>query len=332
MTKPRIFYHCYDSQRPSGGQKDTYQHVDVLNRHGFDACVLHHTRGFRLTWFDNDTRVAYAGDVHRDPTHDIIVLPEDLGLRIGQVPGLKVIFNKGMYRGFASLGPSSHGARIYLDPSVLAVFCVSEHNRRYLQFAYPHVPIECVRYDIRAHRFPFTPLRDKLRCIAYDHKAEAQMLSLLQLLHGRTASGVNRLHDTQWICLNGLSEAHLASALQRALIFVTLSTEEGHPRLPLEAMACGCLVCGYACGPLSYLPEPYRFACGDLMAMALRIEEAIAAHAGGIDTYQRWADTGRAVAERYSSEAQERSVLEAWNRILERQLSPAQLASARDVR
>ena len=57
MRHRRVFYHCYDDPKPTGGQKHTYQHVDVLNRCGFDAYIVHHTPGFRLTWFDNDTRV-----------------------------------------------------------------------------------------------------------------------------------------------------------------------------------------------------------------------------------------------------------------------------------
>lgn len=29
----RIFYFCYSHDRPTGGQKQAYHHVDILNRH-----------------------------------------------------------------------------------------------------------------------------------------------------------------------------------------------------------------------------------------------------------------------------------------------------------
>src|SRR5437588_250909 len=54
-----IYYGCPDKNYPVGGIRVNYRHVDVLNRNGFDAFVLHHYFPFRCTWFENDTRVAH---------------------------------------------------------------------------------------------------------------------------------------------------------------------------------------------------------------------------------------------------------------------------------
>src|SRR6266542_5500719 len=103
--RSRIFYFAYDHNRPSGGQKDTYQHVDILNRAGYEAYALHRTKGFRLGWFENST--AIVSDEwfwrRRDEERDIVVLPEDLGPAICSYPGHKVIFNKNLYHGFRAL-------------------------------------------------------------------------------------------------------------------------------------------------------------------------------------------------------------------------------------
>ncbi len=103
---PTIYYYCYDHNLPSGGQKHTYRHVDILNKNGFDAKVLHTAKNFRLTWFDNTTPVvSYQECVAKmNERRDFLVLPEDLGPRILDFPGRKVIFNKNIFHGFSAFG------------------------------------------------------------------------------------------------------------------------------------------------------------------------------------------------------------------------------------
>ena len=54
-----IYYLCPDTNKPRGGVKVIYEHVDILNGAGFSACVLHQKKGFRCNWFDNLTTVSY---------------------------------------------------------------------------------------------------------------------------------------------------------------------------------------------------------------------------------------------------------------------------------
>lgn len=55
----RIFFLTPHVDRPIGGNKVIYRHVDILNHQGFDAYVLHLKDGFRCSWFKNDTKIAY---------------------------------------------------------------------------------------------------------------------------------------------------------------------------------------------------------------------------------------------------------------------------------
>src|SRR5256885_1712439 len=54
-----IYFGCPDKDYPVGGIRAIYRHVDLLNRNGFDALVLHRLFPFRCTWFENETRVAH---------------------------------------------------------------------------------------------------------------------------------------------------------------------------------------------------------------------------------------------------------------------------------
>src|SRR3954471_22628081 len=95
FMKGRIYYFCYDHNRPTGGQKHTYEHVDILQAAGMEAFAVHREPGLRLTWFENDTPVKPLPEVIADfqSVRDYWVLPEDLGPRITAFPGRKVIFN-----------------------------------------------------------------------------------------------------------------------------------------------------------------------------------------------------------------------------------------------
>jgi len=51
MRDLRVFYFCYDHQRSTGGQKQMYRHVDILNSNGYQAFAVHTRKGFHLEWF-----------------------------------------------------------------------------------------------------------------------------------------------------------------------------------------------------------------------------------------------------------------------------------------
>jgi hypothetical protein len=62
-----VYYWCPDADRPYGGVRAIYRHVDILNEHGVAAFVLHERRPFRCTWFRNGTRIAYRTLSARHP-------------------------------------------------------------------------------------------------------------------------------------------------------------------------------------------------------------------------------------------------------------------------
>lgn len=232
----RIFYHCYDIQRRGGGQKHTYQHVDILTRHGFDAHVLHKRPGFRLSWFENDTRVAYRTDVILDPSRDILVIPENLDSSLQTFTGRKVIFNKNIYHGFVSLGTSRRGPDTVLGDSVVAIFSISPHNQAHLQFAYPDKPILLVTPNIRVDSFPYRPPRSKRFMIACNDKANTHLMTLYQMLLARGRLGLSRMSAVEWIRMVELTERQVSEVLQDALLFIFLSVDEGLGRLDRKSV------------------------------------------------------------------------------------------------
>jgi glycosyltransferase involved in cell wall biosynthesis len=319
MTQhPRIFYYCYRHNRPTGGQKHTYRHVDVLNKNGFEAYAFHPGDSFRLDWFANRTEVITGDEYNRilDPLRDYTVLPEDLGMQIRDFRGRKVIFNKNIFTGFQSLGRQLRRDYPYLDPNIVGAFCVSEHNRQILQFAFPSLRVRTVRIEVNPAIFYPVDLRFKKPQIACIDKNEPDLLSVMHVLHARSVVKLNS-NNFAWRFLVNESEQETAQILRDSLILVFLSTAEGMGRLPLEAMASGCILAAYDSGPLSTVAPSYSgFRCGDIKGIAAFLESIIAAYPGGVSQWEPQIREGLAVAATFSPEAQEVSILESWTEFL----------------
>jgi Glycosyl transferases group 1 len=320
MGEARVFYFCYAHNRPTGGQKHTYRHVDILNKHGFTAFIFHPIDNFRLTWFENDTRVIGYSEFVRtfDPTRDFVVLPEDLGLKINEFEGQKVIFNKNLFYGFRCY-PNRAGLRYPYFNDVVAVFTVSEHNRAQLQFAYPSLHIERVYSEIRPDIFSWRAVTDKKPQIACIGKNPESLMAVYHTMQARAAAGFNNGTKFKWIFLGDKSEIETAAILRESLLFIFLSVTEGMPRMPLEAMSCGCLLATYGHGPLKeVVPATYRFEYGDVVGLTVYIEAVMASFPNNLE---RWASVlaeGREIAASYSLERQETSVISAWRQIIGR--------------
>ena len=318
MAGERIFYFCYSHNKPRGGQKHTYGHVDILNANGFDAYAFHRASKFRLTWFENDTRVVDDAAFHRlyDPGRDYLVLPEVLGRHILKFPGRKVIFDKGLYVGSRAFGLDVPPLYPCHSPEVVAVLSISEHNWRHLAFAYPKLDIHRVHVGISTDTFAYRPLAEKLPRIATVPKGEDALTTLHHLLQARAASGLNNGSPFSWVLLADRSERETAQILAESLLFVFMNTEEGFGRMPLEAMASGTLVLTPDAGPLrEYVPLECRFPPGDLVAMATFAEQVMRSYPADLAQWEPLVQKQRAIVQEYSLERQERSVIDAWNTI-----------------
>lgn len=325
MSAPRVFYYAYCHQRPTGGHKHIYLHVDALNRHGVEAYVLHEQPDFRLTWFRNETPVVDEGHFRRvfDPERDFLVLPEDLGEKILAFPGRKVVFNQGLYNAFKYL-PMNLRTYPYHSPDVLAVMVVSDHNLAHMQYAYPHLEvIKVATAAIDPAVFPFTPLGRKQRQIALVPKNLDHAMVLYHLLRSRGRAGLSPAENFRWIVLKGIPEAMMGRILSDSLLLVFLSVDEGLPTIPIEAMACGCLVVGYGQGPLvEELPTAYQFTHSQLAEAAEFIEQVMRDYPDRLGRFDDPVRQGRAIAAEHTRDYVEQSVVAAWDRIFKKVACP----------
>jgi hypothetical protein len=300
-----VYYFAPDLERPSGGVRTIYRHVDGLNAVGLEAAVVHARRGFRCTWFDNATRIEHL-PIRLDPS-DVVVLPEQhVKLMTSLAPGIrKVVFNQNPYRTFGR-NRDLVGAAVapYTEcPDLVGVLVVSDDSERYLQLAFPSLRIRKIQHHIDAGIYHGTRGVRAQRIVAMPRKREADLAQLLGLLR---QPGV--LDGWEVVLLAGRSESDVAAALRTAPLFVSLSHAEGFGLPPAEAIACGCHVIGYhGMGGREYLRAPFATPIedGDVVELACAVMAFLRTYGDRHEELARLGEEGSAwIHARYSGARQ----------------------------
>ncbi|MDM4718573.1 glycosyltransferase [Micromonospora sp. WMMA1363] len=295
-----VYYLSPDDDKPSGGIRNLYRHVDLLNESGIPAAVLHARPGFRAEWFANDTRVAAAGDVTLGPS-DLLVVPEYFGPGLDRLPApvRKLVFNQNAYHTFAEVPVDGTAAGApYRDcPGIEALVTVSRDNAALLRHAFPDLDVHLARVVVDAQVFhpPARPAAPRIGHMPRRRAAEQE-----QLLHILRSRGV--LAGWELVPIDGLTEAQTAEALRSCAVFLSFSEREGFGLPPAEAMASGAYVVGFTgLAGRDFFDPRYcaPVAEGDLLGYAVAVERALRRYQEDPSTLVA---AGHAAAERIRSE------------------------------
>ena len=302
-----IFYYCPDGfDFPSGGTREMYRHVDILNARGIEAAVLHEKPGFRLGWFENATRVVCIPEVEAVPD-SIVVVPEGLAHDIPNVfPGLrKVIFNQNCFYTFGNYPLGYRGRYHYED--VLAVMVASVEGEAYLKCAFPKTRVYPTCYGIDAELFHYDPAVKKRQIALMPRKSAEDAKQVMCILRARGETcPIVPIHE--------VSFDQAARILRESSVFMSFGHPEGLGLPPLEAMACGCTVVGYhGVGGREYFHEPFAFPVefGDIVLYVKTVERILA---GELTSDPE--EVSLFVHQAYSSDKEAASVAQAWETIL----------------
>lgn len=231
-----IYYISLDNPNPSGGVKTQYRHVEVLNKAGQPASMLHQERPFTAaTWFESTAPVKYLNEVEVSPG-DIVVWPEILRASIYPMQGVKqVIFNQNVHYTW-------RGMKVYskYEQDIDGTMVLTEYERSFISSYVPNHPISVVRHGIDPSIFAFDG-RKKKKQIAFmprKHRDEAEAV-LGWLYQSNALTGWNIVEIDQ------KSEKESADILKDTAVFFAFGYPEGGTLPPFEAAAAGCNVIGY---------------------------------------------------------------------------------------
>lgn len=312
-----IYILCPDDNTPHGGIKKLYRQVDVLNKNGFNAAILHQAQGFKCTWFEHSTPIIYVENAEITEL-DFLLVPETYGLKITRIgKGIKkVIFNQNAYYSFNDYSLDKNNLITpYLDKDVVAVLVVSEDNKQYLQYVFPQQKVSRIRNGINLSLFK-DQSKKKQKIAFMTAKSPGDLLQVINIIKFR-----GLLEDFELVPIVNKTEAEVAAILQESLIFLWFTYQEGWPLPPAEAMACGCIVIGYhgIAGQEFIRPEfSYPITQGDVIAFAKAIEEVITLYKSNPHLLEEKARMAvNFIRENHSFAQEERDIIACWRNIIE---------------
>jgi hypothetical protein len=261
----------------SGGTRKLYDHVAILQAHGFDATLVHTHEVGKFIYRPEDIMV--IPEVYGDGIRDFV--PSSVRRRI--------VFVQNGY-----LIDAADGTQYVADqqrhpymttPELVAIFTESEHTTDIVQSRFPDLPVPIIRTHSSGNGrrgedagFHFGPWpREKVVCY-FDYKHAADNEAMLHRLHLPTAWQVE--------CLTGRTDEQIAETMRRASIFVATNKNEGMCAPTSEALISGCVVvCWTGGGPDEYLIGRAQIAPQDDVG---RLRDAIERTAESIDLIPEW--------------------------------------------
>ncbi|QBQ54391.1 glycosyltransferase family 4 protein [Nitrosococcus wardiae] len=328
-----IYVFSPHSNIPYGGIRVFYRYVDILNKNGFDAYIVHDKPNFRCEWFENDTQIAYVDKIisflrkkksHNDVylkwplrkilPNDYMVIPAIHSQKLVELAkGVKkIIFNQGCYAVFSRyffdeekiIAPFDH-------EDVISAIVVSKDSYNYLNYVFPHIPIHRHFNSISLDLFSYQIKKKKQIC--YMPKAHTKDIrQVINILKLRSA-----LKDFELVPIIDKSEKEVASIMKESAIFLSFSHAEGFGLPPVEAMACGCIVIGYhGQGGREYFNPEFSFPIeeGDIVTFSKTIENVILDYDLKKQCFDRKIKLARDFVEKnYSPTKEEENVLNFWN-------------------
>jgi glycosyltransferase involved in cell wall biosynthesis len=284
MSTPRIFFVTPDINSPTGGIKQLYRQVDVLNNNGFNAFILHQKEGFKCTWFQNNTKIAYHKTIFEDLENLIkeSVTKDYSALLKFKIAASKTINNFLSFKKTKNTIITNNDVFVFAEVYGPNISTLLKGNKKviYNQGAYqtffhydldlknkqtPYLDSELVATIVNSEdaknyiRYTFPNMivnRVKYGIdskIFYFNENKKKKIAfmprrlrvdLIQVINILKFRG--KLQNWELVEIHNMNEAQVADNLRNCAFFLSFSINEGFGMPPAEAMACGCVVVGYS--------------------------------------------------------------------------------------
>lgn len=312
-ARPSIYYVGALPLR-AGGELVNFQHVAALRLLGWRAFLL----------LDPGSRVGVPSQPYGVPmvhwgeslvfsSQDWLVLPEVMPpIMFEQLAALRckvAIHNQNpfyTFRGFANIASMNAYA-------LAGGLCCSDFTRDTLQRWGSTTDWQVVHPWVLPHFAKAARGVAKRRQIAYMPRKRPAEIALLQALF----RGLYPEHaEVPWVEIHDMTRPQVAKVLAESLVFASLSKDEGLGLPPLEAMAAGCLVCGYdGAGGTEYATPENGFwvADGHAEGFAHALHQALTLGAGAVAVRVQ---AGQATAAAFSEARFQSELGRAWETLL----------------
>lgn len=265
----KIYIVCPEIKAPTGGIKQLYKLCEILQKNNFEVAIIHGKKGFKNTWFHSDTKIKYYPFLffkikklirkkkfkyifkdffqllfmsRRLPEQDaILIYPEIFGSQIHTITNNKyIIYNQNCYYTFNSFPfLKTLTEDTYKNKNFIGFLTVSKDSEQYLKLTFPTENVARIHLGISS-LFSFSPHKEKM--IAFMPRKLKEDIN--QIYHILATNP--HFKDWKWQAIDNCTEREVAEILQKSALFLSFNYNEGFGLPPVEAMACGCYVVGYA--------------------------------------------------------------------------------------
>lgn len=329
VSKPKVRVLCVpDIDKPIGGVKQLYRHVESLTKLGWDAAIVTQNSNFVPSWFDstaNRVSLDHCFAHSLSPNDLILVLPETYltvnfasfyGYDLSLFP--RVIFNQNAYYSFGNFDSNTTSSlrNFYHHPLLLHTLSVSVDTHLFLRDSLGILD-EFSSRIVNSIEPIFIPSSQKQNLIHWmPRKNPDHVNAILQSLNFASSP---YFHSWTGQPLESLAHSEIASKLSSAKIFLSFGHPEGFGLPIAEAMAAGCWVIGYSGNggrELFGFGASTEIPFGDWNTFLTSIVATINDFAlYPRDMSLRLHRQSLAIQKLYSSEAQDYSIKIAWDKI-----------------
>ena len=342
----KIYFVCPNTTHITGGVKQIYKQVEILNRNGISACVLLEKKKQsniwltsynipikyspylfkRLRYFFGDKKLNIKRKLklyylqrksEKIDDNAILVFPEIYGIYIKDVfPDTpKVIFNQGCYMTFSGFSINKdYPITPYNDRKTLATIVASEDAFSYLSYTFKDSNIYRMILGIDNTIFNYSAEKDKQICFM-PRKMEEDIIQVIHILKQR-----GNMKGWEFVPIDNKTEKEVAEIMRKSTFFLSFNRNEGFGLPAAEAMACGCYVIGYhGQGGKEYFRPEFStiIEAGNIIEYVKKIEEMIAIYEEDPSSFLKKGEKASAfILSNYSKEKEEESILNIWNQIL----------------
>lgn len=342
----KIYFVCPNTTHITGGVKQIYKQVQILNKNGISAYVLLEKEGENNSWLTSyDVPIKYSpylfekiryyfSDIkisikkklklyclqkksEKIDDNAILVFPEIYGIYISELfPDTpKVIFNQGCYLTFSGFSLNKdYPITPYTDKRTLATIVASEDALSYLKYTFPNSKIYRMILGIDHTIFNYSDKKNKQICFM-PRKMEEDIIQVFHILKQR-----GNIKDWKLISIDNKTEKEVAEIMKESAFFLSFNRNEGFGLPAAEAMACGCYVIGYhGQGGKEYFKPEYSsvIEVGNIIAYVKKIEEMIAIYEKDPSFFLEKGEKASAfILSNYSKEKEEERILNIWNQLL----------------
>ena len=216
------------------GMSRLYHHVAILNKYGFDAAILHATKGFVLD--DQPTVPIQYGTIQHD---DIVVIPESYPSIMNELKNYP-IRRFAIALSWSYLFETLPDTMDWRDFNIERAIVVSPFIGRLIEWSM-NIPVHILTAGLNDSLY-YLESEPKKKSICYISRKAELFPCLKRILYAKNPRYID---DIQWIPMENYSEAEYASIVRQSAVYLNLSTAEGLVSSCLKAMRCGTLVAGF---------------------------------------------------------------------------------------